>query len=100
QRVKRMKRKGHRFSPSETCAKSITVQLVGQRITTAIGIVAEKAIHGSRSQNFQSLRGREWRRSDGRLVHREMRIDRKNDRYFERVVDVATEEVLHECDEP
>lgn len=36
----------------------------------------------------------------GLPAHREQVIDRDNDKYFERVTDYATGEVLHECEEP
>lgn len=35
-----------------------------------------------------------------KLVSRQVLIDRDNDRYFEKVTDYETGEVLHECNEP
>ena len=39
-------------------------------------------------------------RSRDKPVHREQIIDRDNDRYFERVTDYESGEVIHECEEP
>jgi hypothetical protein len=36
----------------------------------------------------------------GRNVHHERLIDRRNNRYAEKVTDPKTTDVLHECDEP
>lgn len=36
----------------------------------------------------------------GRNVHHERLIDRRNNRYAEKVTDPKTRDVLHECDEP
>jgi hypothetical protein len=38
-------------------------------------------------------------RSRDKLVHRVQVIDRENDRYFERVTDYESGEVIHECEE-
>jgi hypothetical protein len=37
--------------------------------------------------------------SRDKLVHRELIIDRENDRYYERVTDYESGEVIHECEE-
>jgi hypothetical protein len=39
-------------------------------------------------------------RSTGRMAKHDRLIDRDNDNYEERVVDLETGEVLHECKEP
>jgi hypothetical protein len=39
-------------------------------------------------------------RSRGNLVHRARIIDRDDDRYFEKVTDYESGEVIHHCDEP
>jgi DNA-directed RNA polymerase subunit RPC12/RpoP len=44
--------------------------------------------------------GVEYNHQKGKLVRVHRTIDKDNDRYIERVVDMQTEEVLHECDEP
>jgi len=35
-----------------------------------------------------------------KLVHKEQIFDRENDRYFERITDYESGEVIHECEEP
>jgi hypothetical protein len=42
----------------------------------------------------------DFSRSKGKLVHREQVIDRDNDRYFERVTDYESGEVIRHCEEP
>ena len=44
--------------------------------------------------------GQDWSESLGRFVDYERIIDRQNDRYYERIVDPETGEVLREIDEP
>lgn len=44
--------------------------------------------------------GASWSRRLQRFVRREMSLDRESDLYFERVIDPANGEVLHECKEP
>ena len=38
--------------------------------------------------------------ASGRMVWKERHWDKKSDWYFERITDVATGEVIHECEEP
>jgi len=49
---------------------------------------------------FDTYVGVEKSHKHGRLVRVERTIDKDNDRYIERVVDLQTGELLHECDEP
>lgn len=35
-----------------------------------------------------------------KVVHRARIIDRDNDRYFEKITDYETDEIIHHCDEP
>ena len=49
---------------------------------------------------MEETTGKDWSESLGRFVTKHRRIDRENDRYFERVIDDKTGDVLHECDQP
>lgn len=44
--------------------------------------------------------GIEHSQKHGKLVRVHRTIDKDNDRYTEKVIDIQTGEVLHECDEP
>lgn len=69
------------------------------------GVVARdglgvKAKHAGAKPYFESKSVPDHSRRLDKLVHREMIIDRENNRYFERVTDYESGEVIHECDEP
>lgn len=59
-----------------------------------------KVKHGESRPHYESKSVPDHSRSRGKLVHREMIVDRENDRYFERVTDYESGEIVHECDEP
>ncbi len=42
----------------------------------------------------------DYSRSLEKIVHRERVIDRDNDRYFEKITDYESGEVIHHCEEP
>ena len=44
--------------------------------------------------------GVEHSHKHGKLVRVQRTIDKDNDRYIEKVIDIQTGEILHECDEP
>ena len=44
--------------------------------------------------------GDDWSFKLRKMVHKERLIDNRNDRYFERVTDPCSGEVIHECEEP
>jgi hypothetical protein len=44
--------------------------------------------------------GAELQRSTGKFVQKDRIIDRDEDRYFEKVIDPTSGEVIHHCDEP
>ena len=53
---------------------------------------------GYRRPLAEGLSGDDFSRSDGRWMKKERLVDRQNDRYFERVVDPSTGEVVHYTD--
>ena len=62
--------------------------------------MAMKARHGTTGRPFYEAKsGADLHHDTGRWTEREMVIDREKDRYFERVVDSETREVLRICEE-
>jgi hypothetical protein len=60
-----------------------------------------KARHSAGGRPFHEAKsGANLQRSTGRWMERDLVVDRKNDRYIERVVDPKTGEVIHVCEEP
>ncbi len=55
---------------------------------------------GSKKPNQESKAGDMLYRKEGKRVHREISIDRKNDTYKEIVKDKVTGEIIHQCEEP
>lgn len=44
--------------------------------------------------------GTEWAVGREKFVDKQRKIDRENDRYYEKISDIETEEIIHECSEP
>ena len=60
-----------------------------------------KARRGSTGRPFlEAKAGANLHRTSGNWMHRDLVIDRDNDRYVERIVDSKTAAVIHECKEP
>ena len=53
---------------------------------------------GEKKPYIEDKSGPDYSRTLGKLVHREMIIDRDNDRYAERVTDYESGETIHHCD--
>jgi len=49
---------------------------------------------------YETKSGPDFHRTSARWMQRDLVIDRENDRYFERVIDPETGEVLRICEEP
>jgi len=62
------------------------------------GVKAKRA--GEKKPYIEEKAVPDYSRSLGKVVHREQIFDRDNDRYFEKVTDYETGEVIHHCDEP
>ena len=58
------------------------------------------ALPSDKKLRFDTYSGVEPSHKFGKLVRVHRTIDRDNNRYVEKVVDLQTGEVLHECDEP
>lgn len=56
--------------------------------TTGFGKPAREQIVGSEMS------------ASGRLVHKERHWDKQSDWYFERITNIQTGEIIHECEEP
>jgi hypothetical protein len=73
---------------------------ITETVTTRGGI-SVKAKRQGQSRPYIEDRGiPSYSVNRGKTVLREQVIDRDNDRYFERVTDYDTGEVIHECEEP
>lgn len=60
-----------------------------------------KARHGPTGRPFYETKsGADFHRTSGLWMQRDLVIDRDNDRYFERIIDPETGEVLRICEEP
>jgi len=55
---------------------------------------------GEKRPHIETKAGPDHSRSRRKLVHREQIFDRENDRYFKRVTDYESDEIIHECEEP
>ena len=89
-------------TPCPTCGglrRTIHVSIT-ETVTARAGI-SVKAKRQGQSRPYIEDRGMPcYSASRGKTVLREQVIDRDNDRYFERVTDYDTGEVIHECEEP
>jgi hypothetical protein len=89
-------------APCPTCGGlrwSIHVSIT--ETVTARGGIGVKAKRQGQSRPYIEDRGiPSYSASRGKTVLREQVIDRDNDRYFERVIDYDTGEVIHKCEEP
>jgi hypothetical protein len=80
-------------------ARRMGVALVGEQ-PAAYGALRAKARHGDKGKPFATLKqGKEPSRDLGRLVDRLYTTDREADRWYEKVVDPETGDIIHEVDE-
>lgn len=63
-----------------------------------IGMKAKRP--GEKKPYIEDLSAPDHSRSLGKLVHRARVIDRANDKYFEKITDYESGEVIHHCEEP
>ena len=63
-----------------------------------IGVKAKRA--GEKKPYIEDLAVPDYSRSLGKVVQRERVIDRDKDRYFEKITDYESGEVIHHCEEP
>jgi hypothetical protein len=58
------------------------------------------SLPSAKKLRFDTYSGVEHSHKFGKLVRVHRTIDKDNDRYMEKVIDMQTGEILHECDEP
>jgi len=63
-----------------------------------IGVKAKRA--GEKKPYIEDLGVPDYSRSLDKVAHRARVIDRDNDRYFEKITDYESGDVIHHCDEP
>lgn len=78
-----------------TYSASITESVIAR---DGIGVKAKRA--GAKRPFVEDTSRPDFSRSLKKSVHLERVIDRDNDRYFEKVTDYETGEVVHHCEEP
>jgi len=62
--------------------------------------VKRPSLPSAKKLRADTYSGVEHSHKHGKLVRVHRTIDKDNDRYTERVIDIQTGEILHECDEP
>ncbi len=67
-------------------------------VRDGIGLKAKRL--GQKKPYVEDLSMPDYSRSRVKHVHRQRVIDRDNDRYFEKITDYDTGEIIHHCEEP
>lgn len=67
-------------------------------IRDGIGVKAKRP--GEKKPYIEDLSVPDHSRSLNKVVHRARVIDRDNDRYFEKITDYESGEIIHQCEEP
>jgi ribosomal protein S27AE len=80
-------KRNHQVSVSETMI-----------LRDGIGVKAKRS--GEKKPYIEDLGVPDYSRSLNKVVHRARIIDRDNDRYFEKITDYESGEVIHQCEEP
>ena len=62
--------------------------------------VKRPSLPSAKKLRFDTYSGVEHSHKYGKLVRVHRTIDKDNDRYMEKVIDMQTGAILHECDEP
>jgi hypothetical protein len=71
-----------------------------ESVTLRDGLGMKAKRPGEKRPHIETKAVPDHSKSRDKIVHREQIIDRENDRYFERVTDYESGEVIHECKEP
>ena len=88
--------------PCESCGstkRNYHVFIV-ESVTLRDGLGMKAKRPGEKRPHIETKAVPDHSKSRDKIVHREQIIDRENDRYFERVTDYESGEVIHECKEP
>lgn len=73
---------------------------ISESVTARDGIKVKAKHAGEKKPYIEDLSIPDHSRSLGKVVHRARVIDRDNDRYFEKITDYESGEVIHHCEEP
>lgn len=73
---------------------------ISEAVITRDGIEVKAKRAGEKKPYVEDLAVPDYSRSLDKVVHRERVIDRDNDRYFEKITDYESGEVIHHCEEP
>ena len=88
--------------PCPSCGSKARLHEV--QITERVALHAKvrvKAVHSGKGRPFyEALYADDLHRKSGKWMYREMVVDRRANRYQERVIDRDTGVVVHACDEP
>jgi len=89
-------------APCPTCGglRRTICDTVAETCVARAGIGIKVKRPGERRPHIEDSAMPSHSHGRGKVVHREQIIDRDNDRYFERVTDYETGEVIHHTDEP
>lgn len=74
--------------------------IIVEKVTVRDGFSTKAKRPGEKRPHHETIAVPDHSISRDKLVYREQIIDRENDRYFERVTDYQSGEVIHECEEP
>ena len=84
--------------------KTITLDIVEEvklQIKESLtGRVKDKNYNSKKNPRYEFFEGDDIRKSDGKWMKKSRVIDKNSDKYFERVVDPETGEIIHHCEEP
>ncbi|QWE17165.1 hypothetical protein [Polynucleobacter sp. AP-Nino-20-G2] len=80
-------------------AKTIHVEII-EKVNARDGVGMKAKRPGERRPYIEDLSIPEHSHSLEKIVHRARIIDRDKDRYFEKITDYETGEIIHHCEEP
>ncbi|MEM3846154.1 MAG: hypothetical protein QXU98_10695, partial [Candidatus Parvarchaeota archaeon] len=72
---------------------------LSEKIELREKIKSRKHPKGKKKWSREYIQGDEMQKN-GKWVKKERLIDRENNRYYEKIIDPETKEVIHKCDEP
>ena len=73
---------------------------ISETVTFRDGIGVKAKRVGEKKPYIEDMSVPDCSRSLGKIVHRARVIDRDNDRYFEKITDYESGELIHHCEEP
>ena len=93
----------NRLRKTKQRTKDIAIEVPGsemQAIGNDVGPQTRKRIPKTGKPEFDEIQGSDWSHDRKRFVSKHRIVDKKNDRYIEKVVDDVTGEVIVDCYEP